>query len=77
MTASHSFYNGERVVASSRSGCAEMSENKSRFRRISLTLGRKKKTSVDERYADLQRDSVADQNGECAVHAYRRGDSDN
>ena len=34
------------------------------FRGISLTLGRKKKRSVDERYADLHRDSVADQNGE-------------
>ena len=41
-----------------------MSGSKSRFRGISLTLGRKKKRSVDERYADLHRDSVADQNGE-------------
>ena len=46
----------------------EMSGSKSRFRGISLTLGRKKKRSVDERYADhLHRDSVADQNGERGV----------
>lgn len=41
-----------------------MSGSKPRFRRISLTLGRKKKRSVDERYVELQRDNVADQNGE-------------
>ena len=41
-----------------------MSNGRPRFRRISLTLGRKKKKSVDERYADIQRDSVADRNGE-------------
>ena len=41
-----------------------MSGNRSRFRGICLTLGRKKKRSVDERYVELHRDSVADQNGE-------------
>ena len=40
-----------------------MSGSKQRFRRISLTLGRKKKKSVDDRYMELQRDTVADQNG--------------
>ena len=44
----------------------EMSESKQRFRRISLTLGRKKKKSADDRYLEVQvqRDSVADENGE-------------
>lgn len=41
-----------------------MSGSKQRFRRISLNFGRKK--SPNERYMDLQRDSVADQNGENA-----------
>ena len=44
-----------------------MSGSKPRFRRISLTLGRKKR-SVDERYMDIQRDSVADQNGKKDIY---------